>query len=218
MKWWLSLCFMLSLPPFAWAGEATMPSAEMLRHVQEFLVANPRHIDKGELEGVDVRPYDDIEAFKQNNHLVRQASRIIVFLTLDMPDKSLIQWLEQAKRAGAVAVIRGFYGGKLSTTIKRLQSLPRELSAGLAIAPTMFERLQIDHAPVVLVLANEMPPCMSPQCDEDPVPEHNRVSGNIGLEAALTHIAHNGGEMIRRDTEQALMRLRQSPISSGEVE
>ena len=47
--------------------------------------------------------------------------------------------------------------------------------------------------PAVAVVPGGVPPCKSRGCATDPAPPHDRIAGNIGLEAALEAIAAEGG-------------------------
>ena len=122
-------------------------------------------------------------------------SRLLVFLTLDMPDQSLKTWLTDIERAGGVAVIRGFYGNRFSTTLKRLNELGEDGAlAGVQINSTAFKQFGIKVAPVVVVMASALPPCRSRGCADDAPPRHDRITGNITLESALEAISREGEE------------------------
>ena len=127
----------------------------------------------------------------------QHGTTLMVFLTLSMPDDALVGWIEQTARAGGVAVIRGFYGDKMSTTLKRLAALQEQAPAikgrgGVSVDPTAFSRFDVDVAPVVIVSSAPLPPCHTNGCAGDPAPPHDRIAGNITLEHALTLLARGG--------------------------
>ena len=127
----------------------------------------------------------------------RNGSTLMVFLTLSMPDEALAGWLEQTARAGGVAVIRGFVGDRLSTTLKRLTALQEIAPAtkthgGVSIDPTAFTRFDVDVAPTVIVSTAPLPPCATQGCAGDPPPPHDRIKGNITLDHALRLLVRGG--------------------------
>ena len=131
------------------------------------------------------------EAARQNT------STLMVFLTLSMPDGALAGWLDQTARAGGVAVIRGFHGDRLSTTLKRLTALQElapatKTQGGVSIDPTAFARFAVEVAPTVIVSAAPLPPCATQGCAGDPAPAHDRIAGNVTLDYALRRLAAEG--------------------------
>ena len=80
----------------------------------------------------------------------------------------------------------------LKATVKRVGALLAE-GAGAAIDPRPFRLFGIEVIPAVAVVPGGVPPCKSRGCAADPAPPHDRVRGNIGLEAALRIIAEEGG-------------------------
>ena len=173
--------------------------------------------DKELTEGIDLKPHQQIpELTLDTAKGQRGDSHIIVFLTLAMPDIALKQWLIQAQRAGVTTAIRGFYKNNLKDTIRRLQDLPSELQGGVSIDPMAFRRLGITHAPVVVALSSALPPCETRSCESDGAPAHDRVSGNIGLEAALEILENEGRTIIGQGrAREALVRLRQASKAGG---
>ncbi len=65
--------------------------------------------------------------------------------------------------------------------------------SGATIDPRLFRIFGIEAIPAVAVVPGGIPPCTSRGCATDPTPPHDRISGNIGLEAALEAIAEEGG-------------------------
>ena len=127
----------------------------------------------------------------------RGGGTLLVFLTLSMPDEALAGWIDETARAGGVVVIRGFYGDRLSATLKRLAALQDQAPAmkrhgGISVDPTAFSRFDVDVAPVVIVSSAPLPPCETNGCAGDPAPPHDRIAGNITLEHALGLLAHSG--------------------------
>ena len=116
---------------------------------------------------------------------------IIVFMSLSVPGASLRQWSREAARIGAPLVLRGVGPQGLRTTVKRVGAHLAE-GAGAAIDPRLFRLFEVKAVPAVAVVPGGVPPCESRGCSADPAPAHDLVRGNIGLEAALSIIAHEG--------------------------
>ena len=121
-----------------------------------------------------------------------RGSEIIVFMSLSIPEKSWREWSRQASRIGAPLVLRGVAQGGLKATVKRVGAyLPA--NAGAAIDPRLFRLFGIDAVPAVAVVPGGVPPCTTRGCSADPAPPHDVIGGNIGLDAALSIIATEGG-------------------------
>jgi len=67
-------------------------------------------------------------------------------------------------------------------------------AGGLTIDPTLFRRFKVEAVPVYVVLAEPLATCESQGCAEDPLPRHDRVAGNISLQAALEMVARAKGD------------------------
>jgi len=121
-----------------------------------------------------------------------QGPEVIVFMSLSAPAASWRQWSREAARIGAPLVLRGFGPDGLQATVKRIGPyLDRE--GGAAIDPRLFRLFGVTAIPAVVVVPGGVPPCESRGCTGDPAPPHDRIAGNIGLEAALEAIAADGG-------------------------
>ena len=117
---------------------------------------------------------------------------VIVFMSLAAPAASWREWSLEAARAGVPLVLRGIAPGGLKATVKRVGNYLAE-GAGAAIDPRLFRLFGITAVPAVAVVPGGVSPCASRGCAEDAAPPHDRVMGNIGLEAALRIIASEGG-------------------------
>lgn len=136
----------------------------------------------------------------------RHGPEVIVFMSLSAPAPAWRQWSREAARIGAPLVLRGFGPGGLQATVKRIGPyLGRE--GGAAIDPRLFRLFGITAVPAVVVAPGGVPPCTSSGCAADPAPPHDRIAGNIGLEAALEEVAAEGGPG-RAAARRHLARLR----------
>ena len=117
---------------------------------------------------------------------------ILLFTSLSVPAASWRQWARDAARIGAPLVMRGVAEGSLRATVKRIGNRLGGHDAGVAIDPRLFRLFGIERVPALVVVPGGVPPCRSPGCSDDPAPPHDRVTGNIGLAAALETIAAEG--------------------------
>jgi type-F conjugative transfer system pilin assembly protein TrbC len=69
-----------------------------------------------------------------------------------------------------------------------------ETPKGFAIDPTLFSRFHVSAVPVYVVLAEPLATCETEDCLQDPLPAHDRLSGNIPLETALNLVAAGQGD------------------------
>ena len=134
-------------------------------------------------------------------------AEILIFASLSMPAASWRQWAGDAARIGAPLVLRGVGEGGLRETVKQIGSRLGGHDAGVAIDPRLFRLFGVTRVPAVVVVPGGVPPCTSPGCADDPASPHDRVTGNIGLSAALEGIADEG-DAGRRVARALLERLR----------
>ena len=131
-------------------------------------------------------------------------AEVLVFTSLSVPAASWRQWAREAARTGAPLVLRGVGEGGLPATAKRIGARLGGAEAGVAIDPRLFRLFGVTRVPAVVVVPGGVPPCRSRGCAEDPVPPHDRVTGNIGLAAALEAVADEGA--VGRDAARVVLR------------
>ena len=117
---------------------------------------------------------------------------VLLFTSLSVPAASWRQWARDAARIGAPMVLRGVTAGSLRATVKRIGERLGGHDVGVAIDPRLFRLFGIERVPAVVVVPGGVPPCTSRGCAGDPAPPHDRVTGNIGLVAALEAVAADG--------------------------
>ena len=120
------------------------------------------------------------------------ATEILIFTSLSVPAASWRQWARDAARVGAPLVLRGVGEGGLRETAKLIGARLGGHDAGVAIDPRLFRLFGVSRVPAVVVAPGGVPPCRSRGCSDDPAPAHDKVTGNIGLVAALEAIAAEG--------------------------
>ena len=137
-------------------------------------------------------------------------AEILLFTSLSVPPASWWQWARDAARTGAPLVMRGVSAGSLGATVKAVGDRLGGHDAGVAIDPRLFRLFGIERVPAVVVVPGGVPPCRSRGCSGDPAPPHDRVTGNIGLVAALEAVAAEGsaGRAVARQHLRRLGALR----------
>ena len=119
-------------------------------------------------------------------------AEILIFTSLSVPAASWRQWAHEAARTGSPLVLRGVGEGGLPATAKRIGARLGGAEAGVAVDPRLFRLFGIERVPAVVVVPGGVPPCEIRGCAEDAAPPHDRVTGNIGLAAALEAVAAEG--------------------------
>ena len=122
----------------------------------------------------------------------RGTAEVLIFTSLSVPAASWRQWAHEAARTGTPLVLRGVGEGGLPGTAKRIGDRLGGAEAGIAIDPRLFRLFGVTRVPAVVVVPGGVPACRSRGCADDPPPPHDRITGNIGLVAALQAIADEG--------------------------
>lgn len=141
------------------------------------------------LLGVDEEPIGETEAVRYDG------AHLWLLLSFSMPKVSLQQAMLEAEKYGVPVVFRGFVNNSVYDTRAAILDVweTEEAAKGFGIDPTIFTRFDINAVPVVIAASETLEICETQGCVEDPVPPHDRVSGNIPLETALRMIARGDG-------------------------
>ena len=121
-------------------------------------------------------------------------SSVFLLASFSMPQASLRQMMEEAKRFGVPIVFRGFVNNSVYDTQAALTATFGSLddAVGTSIDPTIFTRFGVESVPHVIATDQTLEVCETSGCEDDPVPAHDRVGGNVPLEFALQLIADQG--------------------------
>lgn len=118
---------------------------------------------------------------------------VYVAVSLSMEPAALRSLAEEARRAGAILVVRGFVGGSTTRTLKIARTVFSEDSAsGLAIDPQVFRAFKVERVPTFIAAAAPVEPCDGGVDCVSPAPAHDRLSGNLTLAEALRLLAAKG--------------------------
>lgn len=131
---------------------------------------------------------------------------LFVFISLSMPRPALQSLIDQAARARASVILRGFVNGSLRETVARVQPLIGERQVAVQIDPQAFDRFAITRVPSFVLVRDATRPiaCAAGTC---PPPEgFLRVAGDVSLDYALEHM-QRAAPQFRAEASGFLVRL-----------
>lgn len=132
--------------------------------------------------------------------------RLIVFISLSMPEATLARLVDQAARARAQLLLRGLSEGSLPRTAARIQQLIGTRAVAVQIDPRAFDRYAIQRVPS-FVLARPRAhdaACNGEQCARSD--GHVVAAGDVSLDFALDHFQRSA-PAFAKDAGRFLARL-----------
>ena len=113
---------------------------------------------------------------------------LFLFVSLTMPRATLQGLVDQAARAKAAIVIRGFANGSLRDTVAQVQGLIGTRQVAVQIDPQAFDRYAVTRVPTFVLVRDGARPvaCASGSCA--PADSFLRTSGDVSLDYALEHM------------------------------
>jgi conjugal transfer pilus assembly protein TrbC len=113
---------------------------------------------------------------------------LLVFVSLSMPRPTLQRLVDQAARAKASIVLRGFANGSLRDTVTQVQGLIGSRQVAVQIDPLAFDRYAVTRVPTFVLVRDGTRPvaCASGSCA--PADSFLRTSGDVSLDYALEHM------------------------------
>ena len=114
-------------------------------------------------------------------------SKVLIFVSLSMPEQSLKLWAEQASKVNGKLLLRGFVEDSLQKTTEETLRIFKEPKADFLIHPEAFDRFGIEKVPAVVIAKPD--DCLADDC---PAPDFDVVYGDTSLEDALNKIASDG--------------------------
>ncbi|MEM6415610.1 MAG: type-F conjugative transfer system pilin assembly protein TrbC [Pseudomonadota bacterium] len=128
---------------------------------------------------------------------------IMVFASFSMDSQALRSLVVDAHHAGVPVMLRGFSEGSLAMTARRMRDLLGEIESeeglhaeflgGVVIDPRAYRIFNITDVPTFIALNGPLPDCDGLDCSAPP-PPHDRLAGNMSLNAALSALASEGSE------------------------
>jgi len=128
-----------------------------------------------------------VEAMNQAPGLVAGPG-LLLFVSLSMPRPTLQRLVDQAARAKASIVLRGFANGSLRDTVAQVQGLIGSRQVAVQIDPQAFDRYAVTRVPTFVLVRDGTRPvaCASGSCA--PADSFLRASGDVSLDYALEHM------------------------------
>ncbi len=113
---------------------------------------------------------------------------LLVFVSLSMPRPTLRHLVDQAARAKASIVLRGFANRSLRDTVAQVQGLIGSRHVAVQIDPLAFDRFAVTRVPTFVLVRDGTRPvaCASGSCA--PADSFLRTSGDVSLDYALEHM------------------------------
>ncbi len=135
---------------------------------------------------------------------------LLVFISFTIPQATLERLVDQAARAKATLVLRGFVSGSLRDTVLRVQRLIGKRNVAFQIDPQAFDRFQIDKTPSFVLVRDgaAVKPCTAGQCLANDA--FVSVAGDVSLDYALEHIARSSPGYAK-SAAGFLIKLRSAP-------
>lgn len=134
--------------------------------------------------GVDI---GQIAARYSQNRQKPEDENLMIFVTLGMPDKALLNLARQAARTRAVLVLRGVDGGLAKGNWPRAMDALKpiaETGASIIIHPDLFRAYKVVQAPTfVLTTDRQGDACLSDQRKE--CSQSLRATGDVSLDYVL---------------------------------
>lgn len=145
------------------------------------------------------KEYFGVEADMKSD---QKQSRLLIFISSSMPRNILERYASDARKTGAIFVLRGFIEGDLAKTISFIKSL-HDKGVGATISPHGFKQMNVVHVPTI-ALVSPNSGCYLSECDQTPL--YDKISGSINLSYALRQIATEG-DYSKKEAEIFLARL-----------
>jgi conjugal transfer pilus assembly protein TrbC len=132
---------------------------------------------------------------------------LLVFVSFSMPQQTLERLVEQAARAKATLVLRGFINNSLQETVLRVQRLIGQREVAFQIDPQAFDRFAIVKTPSFVVVREgaQAKPCSSGQCFATDA--FVSTAGDVSLDYALEYIQRTAPKF-SREAAHFLKRIR----------
>lgn len=178
-----------------------------LKAVENFLApvnANAKPIDLQTLSRQGTLPKDQPQ---QPTAPEKKGSDLMIFASLSMPEAMLMNYAAQAKRFGAVLLLRGFVDDKLSTTKEVLLRLNKS-GAEFEISPEPFKYFKITKVPTVVLASANASSVVENGCARPDT--FVSISGDIALVDALDKFSLLSKSGLAKDAKARIIADRQA--------
>ncbi len=138
----------------------------------------------------------------------KRRGALMVLVSFSMPVPMIKRYAMDAKKVGAVIVLRGFVKNNINSVARLVHEVLGADDLGLTIDPIVFEKLAIQRVPAFVLFNEHGVACLN---DNDCIPDDNDydfLSGNVTLAYALSQFANRDGALAKSATA-LLIKLRE---------
>ena len=168
-------------------------------------------VDLSGLAGKNVDPAVIAQRYLDANKLEDNSDnpQVMIFVSLSMPEQSLLKIGADAKKAGVVVVLRGpryslQQPGGWMKSLKAMEPIGNT-GADVQIHPELFKRFNVTAVPTVVVTSDPKQGCQDDACANNAA----SVVGDVSLDYALSELAKRR-DQVGRIAESTVAQLRNS--------
>jgi conjugal transfer pilus assembly protein TrbC len=167
--------------------------------------ASKRPVDLGAL----ARGYENAMGAGEPAPAFGAGPTLLIFVSLSMPEASLARLVDQAARAKAVLVIRGFVNGSLKETVARAQRLIGQRHVGFQIDPQAFDRFAVEATPTFVLMraGAQLAPCAAGTCFTSDA--FASATGDVSIDYALEFLERSA-PAFAKDAAAFLRRIKEA--------
>lgn len=116
---------------------------------------------------------------------------LLVFISLSMPEPTLVRLVDQASRARAPLILRGLSSGSLTETVAKVQRLIGRRPVGVQIDPQAYDRYEIGVVPAFVLTSIGSHPggCDGSACAAGDA--FVKAAGDVSLDHALRQLGRS---------------------------
>lgn len=144
----------------------------------------------------------------------RQASGMLVFVSLGMPKASLERIVADAERTRATLVLRGARDLSFGEAAKDILSVMSQAKASWQIDPSLFKQFEIQAVPTYVLIDPARPVLVACGQSHCQATAYSKVAGDVSMSHALEVIELNDAEFADVARDMAA-RLRQPRPTKG---
>jgi conjugal transfer pilus assembly protein TrbC len=189
------------MPTDAELARIPIPSTPNIDALPQPAVRRP--VDLGAL----AKGYEQVLDGPPSSNGLATGPGLLIFVSFSMPQQTLSRLVDQAARAHATVIIRGFVNGSLQHTVAMAQRLIGARQVSFQIDPLAFDRFAVTSTPTfVLVKAGAVPAsCAAGSCFA--AGAFVSANGDVSLDYALEFFARHAPSFAK-DAAEALRRMK----------
>jgi conjugal transfer pilus assembly protein TrbC len=111
---------------------------------------------------------------------------LLILASLSMPKEALTRLAEQARRAKATFVFRGFSGNTITRMTRDAHAAMGNVQASIVINPTAFKQFSVTEVPAIVIATHQAGNVLESGCAKPQT--YVKVSGDVSLDYALDYI------------------------------